>query len=55
MLKSEQILVTFWSKLLILKWRRRESNPRPKTFRAKVYILVRFRFVSCPGLKEPAS
>src|ERR1041384_8512773 len=32
--KSDQ---TFWSlfqsKLLILLWRRRESNPRPKTFR----------------------
>jgi hypothetical protein len=42
----------FGSKLLILQWRRRESNPRPKTFRRRVYILVRFRFVSHPGKRN---
>ena len=30
-------------------------NPRPKTFRERVYILVRFWFLSCAGLKEPAT
>jgi len=46
---------TLGVKLLILQWRRRESNPRPKTFRKRVYILVRLRFVSYPDLKQPAS
>jgi hypothetical protein len=39
----------------IQQWRRRESNPRPKTFRTRVYILVRFRLFSSPDPKEPAT
>ena len=38
-----------------MEWRRRESNPRPKTFNRRIYILVRFLFVSCPGPKAPAT
>jgi hypothetical protein len=30
------------------KWRRRELNPRPKTFHRRVYILVRFQFCLVP-------
>ena len=39
----------FRPELLILKWRRRESNPRPKTFSRRVYILIRFRLFSRPA------
>ena len=36
------------------EWRRRESNPRPKTFNTRVYILVRLRMVSRSDPREPA-
>jgi len=33
-------------------WRRRESNPRPKTFTRSLYMLIRFQFFSPPSVRS---
>ncbi len=33
-------------------WRRRESNPRPKTFTRSFYMLIRFQFFSPPPVRS---